>query len=235
MASFAPIRGTKDEINATPLVDGQFLIETDQGDQNKTYIDSFNSLNVLTRTMCGGGGHQILPTPSSSTPTGGWEYATVSAINASDSQSDKIVSLWGTGNWSNTMTKRIVYNGTIEQGATGIGQWLDGNELNTLKAKSVSDRATDESSYGWWYDAHFEHLDQTTDPVSGTIVVRDNYDLSFKFEPQDTGEIIILGGYILDTDTGYMCIKFGSPIKNEGNKIAVDITINNNNTSYSGN
>ena len=67
MASFAPIRGTRQEIENTPLVDGQFLIETDQGDQNKTYIDAFNSLNVLTRTMCGGGGHEILPDPKNTT------------------------------------------------------------------------------------------------------------------------------------------------------------------------
>ena len=234
MASFAPIKGTKQEIENTPLVDGQFLVETDQGDQNKTYIDSYDANNVLQRTMCGGGGHEILPTPDTTEPTGGWEYATVSAINAADSESDKIVSLWGMGNWSNTMTKRVVYNGTLSKGASGIGEWLEDEDLDTLRAKTETDRAIDEEAYGWWYDDHFLHLDQAIDPVSGTTVVRDDYDLNFKFEPKETGEIITLGGYILDTDTGYMCIKFGNRLRNAGNKVAVDITINNNNTSYSG-
>lgn len=40
MASFAPIRGTKAQINNTPIVDGQFLIETDQDDLNKIYLDN---------------------------------------------------------------------------------------------------------------------------------------------------------------------------------------------------
>lgn len=49
MASFAPIRGTRAQIQATPIVDGQFLIETDQGVDNMIYIDEGS-----TRTIVGG-------------------------------------------------------------------------------------------------------------------------------------------------------------------------------------
>ena len=49
MASFAPIRGTRAQIQATPIVDGQFLVETDQGVDNKIYMDEGS-----TRTIVGG-------------------------------------------------------------------------------------------------------------------------------------------------------------------------------------
>lgn len=51
MSSFAPIRGTRTVINSTPIVDGQFLIETDQTDTtgNKIYLD-----NGSTRIHVGG-------------------------------------------------------------------------------------------------------------------------------------------------------------------------------------
>ena len=40
MASFAPVRGTRTQINNTPIVDGQLLFETDQGESNLIYMDS---------------------------------------------------------------------------------------------------------------------------------------------------------------------------------------------------
>ena len=52
MASFAPIKGTRAEINATPIVEGQFLLETDYGNESKIYLDVDNS----TRIIIGGGG-----------------------------------------------------------------------------------------------------------------------------------------------------------------------------------
>lgn len=54
MASFAPIRGTRSEINATNIVDGQFLIETDSEDPNnerRIYFDVGTD-----RVVVGGGG-----------------------------------------------------------------------------------------------------------------------------------------------------------------------------------
>lgn len=39
MASFAPVRGTRTQINATSIIDGQFLLETDQGDNSRILLD----------------------------------------------------------------------------------------------------------------------------------------------------------------------------------------------------
>lgn len=50
MASFAPIRGTRTQIGTTPIVDGQFLVETNQGANNRIYLDT-----GTTRTIVGGG------------------------------------------------------------------------------------------------------------------------------------------------------------------------------------
>lgn len=56
MASFAPVKGTRTEINATPIVEGQFLLETDQGNMSKIYLDVDNN----TRIIIGGGGTNYL-------------------------------------------------------------------------------------------------------------------------------------------------------------------------------
>lgn len=231
MASFAPIRGTRQQIENTPLVDGQFLVETDQGDQNKTYIDSLNN-GTVQRTMCGGGGHEILPNPKDTTnpPT---EDRVVTAVNAATATNEQIVSLYGTQNWTNTMTKRVVYNGTIPANATGIGTWIDDDTLEALRAMTVEERedAEGSSGYGWWKDSHFLNLDQYES--GGTTYTHDDYDLAFKFEPKANGDIITLGGYILDTETGRLCIKFGNRTTNANNRIAVDVTITRNNISTS--
>lgn len=51
MASFAIIRGTAVDIQNTPIVDGQLLFETDQGNDNKIYGDVGS-----TRIILGSGG-----------------------------------------------------------------------------------------------------------------------------------------------------------------------------------
>lgn len=50
MASFAPVKGSRTEIENTPIIDGQVLFETDQGNDGKIYID-----DNLTRVPIGGG------------------------------------------------------------------------------------------------------------------------------------------------------------------------------------
>lgn len=55
MASFAPIRDTRTNIENTPIVDGQILFETDMGSANKIYID-----NGSTRVQIGGSGAHYL-------------------------------------------------------------------------------------------------------------------------------------------------------------------------------
>ena len=39
MASFAPIKGTRTQIGSTPIIEGQFLVETDQNQNNRIYLD----------------------------------------------------------------------------------------------------------------------------------------------------------------------------------------------------
>lgn len=225
MASFAPIRGTRNEINATPLVDGQFLIETDQGDQNKTYIDAFDSLNVLTRTMCGGGGHEILPDPKNTT-TPPDEDGVVQAVNDALPNSEQIASLYGMQQWTNTMTNRIIYDDTIDEGATGIGYFPDEDEYEAFLAMSDADRLAFESApydgsdptngYGWWYDDAFK---------MPNLASADNIDISMLFDPYLGQEPLTLGGYILDTTNGYLCIKFAAPTGTNTHKVAVDLKV----------
>lgn len=54
MASFTPVRGTRSEINAVGMVDGQFLYETDQGDGNRIYADIIDSNGDPQRVQVGG-------------------------------------------------------------------------------------------------------------------------------------------------------------------------------------
>lgn len=225
MASFAPIRGTRNEINATPLVDGQFLIETDQGDQNKTYIDAFDNLNVLTRTMCGGGGHEILPDPKNTT-TPPDEDGVVQAVNDALPNSEQIASLYGMQQWTNTMTNRIIYSGTIDKGATGIGYFPDEDEYEAFLALTDAQRLALESApydgtdptngYGWWYDDAFK---------MPNLASADNIDISMLFDPYLGEEPLTLGGYILDTTNGYLCIKFAASTGTNTHKVAVDLKV----------
>ena len=145
MASFAPIYGTEQQIAATPKVDGQFLIETDKGDQNKTYIDSVDpNSGTVERTMCGGGGHEILPNPKD-TQNPPNEERVVKAVNAQSANTEKIASLYGMQNWTNRMTKRIMYGETIDKGATGIGHFPDEDEYEAVADRY--DELLDEALY----------------------------------------------------------------------------------------
>ena len=55
MASFAPIRDTRENIQNTPIVDGQLLFETNMGASNRIYIDVGS-----TRVQIGGTGANYL-------------------------------------------------------------------------------------------------------------------------------------------------------------------------------
>lgn len=68
MASFAPIRGTRTEITATPVVDGQFLVETDQSGNNKIYLDVGTGSSGNRRVV--GGGSGLLPQLIIKAPSG---------------------------------------------------------------------------------------------------------------------------------------------------------------------
>ena len=141
----------------------------------------------------------ILPA-SSPTPT---EASVVSAIGGVSASTTSAASAYATQQWSNVLTKRYVYTGTIASGATGIGTW---------------DASATPTETDWWQDAGFIIPDNATD-----------IDVSFKFDPQAAnGDVLILGGYILDTTTGKLCIKFASPTKVATHKVAVDISYTRN-------
>ena len=60
----------------------------------------------------------------------------------------------------------------------------------------------------------------------------DNISLGLKFDPK-TGEAITLGGYVIDTDTGNICIKFGNSIEDTENaRVGIDIIYTRNDISY---
>lgn len=176
--------------------------------------------------LLSGGGHNMSPAPNASLTLSDLKTAIAAAV-LEGGANDDVVSAWAVGNWSNTMTKRVIYSGTIAVGDTGIGEWVTDADLETLRAETdpavrEAMETTGTGGYGWWKDSHF------------IIPSGYDYDIKFKFEPHENGEIVTLGGYILDDETGCLCIKFGSAIANAGTKIAVDITITQNNISSSG-
>jgi len=104
--------------------------------------------------------------------------------------------------WSNILTKRYIVEGTSDPstspiGTTGIGRWDDSDTPDETDWLDIGDLTGIESS--------------------------DDVDVSIKFDPK-SGEAITLGGYIIDTDTGKMCLKFGNTIATPANaRVAIDI------------
>ena len=147
-----------------------------------------------------GGGHTMTPTPSA----GLTDAQIVNAINTpQDGSNQNVVSAYSIQRWSNGQTKRFIVDGSDVSapiGTTGIGTWDD----------SATPTETD-----WFYIADLYGLD-----VSDS----DDIDVSLKFDPS-SGEPIILGGYIIDTATGKMCIKFANTIATPTSaKVGIDIT-----------
>lgn len=188
----------------------------------KTYFDTIYSTVKSRQTPASGGttlslvntgdmyswnnkatvnGHTMSPASGSA------ESTIVSTINGATNTNTNVSSLYSIQKWTNEKRIRKVITGTTpigsaSIGSTGIGKWDDS-------------ASPDEST--WWYDAAFKIPNN-----------RNDIDLSLKFDPS-SGEPITLGGYILDTTTGKLCIKFGNSIATPANaKIAVDITYTRN-------
>lgn len=167
------------------------------------------------------GGHDMVPDPAGlNVPT---ESDVVTAIttvvNANNGgRNDDVASLFGVGVWSNVLTRRVIFTETIAVGATGIGTWIEGEDLEDLKEMTVQERTAKEGTgtgnYGWWFDDAFKSLGSDY-----------SIDIDIKFDPAaGDGEILTLGGYILDDETGAICIKFGNKTTVNTHKVAVDIT-----------
>ena len=152
-----------------------------------------------TEYSSSGGGAEVVPTPGSSVN----ESAVVTAINGASNTGSNPPSAYATQQWSNVMTKRFIYPGTIASGATGIGTWDD----------SATPTETD-----WWSISELIGIESA-----------DDIDVKIKFDPNTAaGDVLVLGGYIIDTTTGKICIKFGNATKVATHRIAVDITITRN-------
>lgn len=222
MASFAPIRGTRSQINNTPLVDGQFLVETDQGDQNKTYIDAYDSSTppVLRRTMCGGGGHEIIPTIDSSSanypPT---PEKVVTAVQGATPTTDQIVSAYGTQQWSNTENINLLT--TLTAGENTIGFWEE-DESDPDKWKDYDPATDDPTVYreGWIYHKYLYHILSDNDVeirivndiIDGNVASLNAYRVDDEVyvaqtpvgteNPQEQGWFeLVSGSFVLSTDT----------------------------------
>ena len=170
----------------------------------------------ITVEEAGNSSYGIKPAPSSSVT----ESNVVTDVNAAAATSVDIPSLFGIQRWSNVKTFRIVLNGANGGiGHYGVGEW---------KWILNNPTAEDEAGWGWWYHDLFKLLDRTT--------ILENYGYDVKFElgyDPSTGEPITLGGYILDTDKGYLCIKFANYVINTTDaKIFVDITFTRNDIEY---
>lgn len=115
--------------------------------------------------------------------------------------------------WTNTMTYRRVAlgsDGDIDD--TGIGTWTDKDPSQIVSADETT----------WWYDAAFVIPSSGVDPNS--------IDIKIMFEPLSDGTPIVLQGYLWDTTTGKICIKFANDISSYKTtaKVAVDITYTRN-------
>ena len=144
----------------------------------------------------------ILP-PSSPTPT---ESTVVSAISGAPANTTSAASAYAVQQWSNTDRKRLIYEITANpSGTTGIGTW----------DSSATPVETD-----WWQNDAFKLPDSANSK---------NIDIEFRYDPQyNSGEVVPIGGYILDTTTGKLCIKFAKKLYN-AQLIAVDINYTRNN------
>lgn len=138
------------------------------------------------------------------TPASGLTEATVvSTVKAATANNAQVPSLYGIQKWTNEKTVRRTISGASSIGSTGIGTWDDSS-------------TPDETD--WWYDAAFIIPDDA-----------DDVDIDFKFDP--TGSLVAVGGYIWDTTTGRLCVKFANTVDPATTKFAVDITYTRNEVS----
>lgn len=142
-------------------------------------------------------------------------------------------------------------------GQTGIGSWI--SDASSKLVRAVATGTENPQSLGWYEVDETTHLYALTtdtsvyvDPVThiakkywtsvidestwfyvGAIAEIDTADsndieVAIKYDPS-TNEPITLGGYIIDTDTGRICIRFANMIfDTEHAKVGVNITYTRN-------
>ena len=140
----------------------------------------------------------ILP-PASSSNT---EATVVTDIGSAPNTDTNAASAYAVQQWSNVDRKRVIIPiSASSAGINGYGTWND---------------TTNET--GWYQSDYFKIPDNAKD-----------IDIEFKYNPQiNNGEVVALGGYILDTTTGKICLKFANTVYNQ-QQIAIDIVYTRNN------
>ena len=125
MASFAPIRGTRTQLQPanTPIVDGQFLIETDQGNESKIYTDIIDS-GTPTRIVVGGGGHDMIPINDTSVTPNVTDMEAIEQMTKADAIANpRVVNAYSVQRWSNCDV--LYLKTTVAQGTNTVGLWED--------------------------------------------------------------------------------------------------------------
>ena len=234
LSNLAPISNKMDKVSTATQNDIAIF------DANGGVADS----NVLISSL-----PTISPTPSSN-PT---ESDIVDAVNLASSNNSNAPSLYGIQQWTNEKKIRRVLNGAnIPSGttadATGIGTWddtepptetdwwYDAAFVVPVYYKPTTDTiiVTGKTYYT---------QDTSTTPYTYTVVANpvvadigtyyeqysDDVEISIKFDP--SGDTTVLGGYILDTTTGKICIKFANSIDITKARIAVDLIYTRNEVS----
>lgn len=203
-----------------------------------------------------GGGHTMNPSPGTS-PN---EATVVSAINSryNTANNDEVASVYAMSRYSNEKNVRRVLNGSnIPSGtaatSTGIGTWTD-KDLDQISSSDEADwwfdaafqvpvvykLTTDTAIVNGktYYTQDTSTTPYTYTPVANPVVgsigtyyeqYSDDVDVCIKFDP--SGDTAVLGGYILDTTTGKICIKFANSINISTARIAVDLTYTRNEVS----
>ena len=155
------------------------------------------------------GGHTMLPTPSASVDLTAIKTAIAGAVTEGGTNDD-VPSLNTIGLWSNTLTKTYIVLGSDGSiGNSGIGVW--------------SEDGSDET--GW-----------ITISDLANVASNDDIDVKITFDPECSGPIA-LGGYIIDTTTSKMCIKFANEISDADKataRIGIEIIYKNSNKTIIG-
>ena len=160
--------------------------------------------NAGTKTVeiaASAGGHTMTPTPNASLS----DDDIVDAINTPQNGSNtNVVSAYSVQRWSNTFEKTYLLQASQANpfDANGIGTWFDG-DVSQLTPQDEAD---------WWYIDDIKKVKISENPdVYYDILADDSIEFKWTHDPAKSKDPK-KGGYIIDSDTGYVCLKFADPL-----------------------
>jgi len=199
MASFAPIRGTRTQIATTPIVDGQFLVETNQGANNRIYLDTGSTRSVV------GGGTGLLPHLNI--------IVTCDDIDTITSYSVTVTNPDGTSTTPVTYTTISSTKRLAECNVNSFGTYIIQMDFTILlngvtpysltRTKAVEINSVSECNITYNYNGLFFMIDGTEDNWS-EMVVQNNGTLTFTRLDSALGYKLYI--FSNDTDTGDLSI-----------------------------